>query len=295
MLLVRTVNLILGFAAILVLAGNASAQPTPIAFNSIPHPAAKLNALIGYRSKLIAGNADGIFVSADNGQTWVAQNNRLPSPIQVFELVTLNNLIFAATDKGLWKSDNEAQSWSDATPITLTNQTFKALHIMGSNIFAGTSTSNYTGKIMLSSDFGQSWIDVTPAGSSGLSLYEQVVNFSSVGNTIFALSGNQRLYKSSDNGKSWRVISGWPNIAIATSGPIMYATGIRYATTGRYALRLSSTDLGDSWYEIQNVFGRHLLPEFYSLVVSGTNILFLYNDIVSGGCNPNLSPSVRNS
>lgn len=279
MLSVRTVNLIIWFALLVFAGANALAQSSPItiAWNSIPHPAAKLNTLIGYRSKLIAGNADGIFVSADDGQTWVAQNNGLPSPIQIYQLVSVNNLIFAATDKGIWKSDDEAQSWSDAGAGVLTDRTVQTLHVLGANIFAGTSSgaSNGSGKIMLSSDFGQSWKDV----SAGLPVFDSVLSFSSIGNTILAIIDG-RIFKSSDNGSSWREggrVGPQARLeTIATSGPIMYAIGTYVPGTRTYAAQWSSSDLGESWKLSGDSGGPFLLPKYYNLVVSGSDFLYCY-------------------
>lgn len=276
MLSVRKVNLIFLLATLVFAGANASAQPTPIAFNSIPHPAAKLNTLIGYGSKLIAGNADGVFVSADNGQTWVVQNNGLPSPLQVYQLVTLNNLIFAATDKGIWKSDNEAHSWNDAGAGVLTNQAVSALYILGENIFAGTSSGDASGKVMRSSDYGQSWKDV----SAGLPAVNYIPGFSSVGNTILISFGSQ-LFKSNDYGNSWRRSSSLGLRAIATSGPIIFAIGEYVPAVRTYAARWSSSDLGDSWKLIEDRGGSFLFPSFSSLAVSGSNILFCYEQQAS--------------
>ena len=297
MISARTVNLII-LTAILVFAGaNASAQPTPIAFNSIPHPASKLNTLIGYGSKLIAGNVDGIFVSADNGQTWVAQNDGLPSPIQIYQLVSLNNLIFAATDKGIWKSDNEAQGWSDVGAGVLTNQAVSALYVLGENIFVGTSSptpppgtpGDRSGKLMRSSDFGQSWKQV----NAGLPVFNFVSSISSIGNTILLVIDNYpyALFKSSDNGNSWRRGGEPGNNAklktIATSGPIIFAIGSHTPGARPYAARWSSSDLGDSWKFIEERGGPSYLPVFWSLVVSGSSLFYCYQQSpFSPGSNP---------
>jgi uncharacterized protein (TIGR03437 family) len=276
MLSARTVNLIIWFAILVFASANASAQTPPIGFNSIPHPAAKLNTLIGYRSKLIAGNADGIFVSADNGQMWVAQNSGLPSPIQVTLLVSVNNLIFAATDRGIWKSDNEAQSWSDSGAGVLTNQAVSALYVLGENIFAGTSSGDASGKVMRSSNYGQSWKDV----SAGLPAVNYIPGFSSVGNTILISFGSQ-LFKSTDYGNSWKSGSTLGLRAIATTGPIILAIGDYVPSVRTYAARWSSSDLGDSWKLIEDRGGSFIFPSFSSLVASGSNILFCYEQQAS--------------
>ena len=278
MLSARTVNFI--FLLATFIAGvNASAQPTPIVWNSIPHPAAKLNTLIGYGSKLIASNADGIFVSADNGQTWVAQSNGLPSPIQIYQLVSLNNLIFAVTDKGIWKSDNEAQNWNDFNTGVLSNQTYKSLYVLGENIFVGISLgTSGSGKILLSSDFGQSWNDV----SAGLPVFSNAFIVCSIGNSIFAIinaASGPTLFRSSGNGNSWKKCSapdsGQLN-TIKTSGPIMFAIGTHVPGTRTYAARWFSSDLGDSWNLMDSRGGPFYLPVFSSLVVSGSNLFYCY-------------------
>lgn len=297
MLSLRIFNLIIGLALLVFAGANASAQPSTIAFNSIPHPASKLNTLIGHGSKLIAGNMDGIFVSVDDGQTWVVQNNGLPSPVQVNVLVSVNNLIFAATDKGIWKSNDEAQSWGDAGAGELTNKAVSALYILGENIFAGTSSptpppstpGDLSGKLMRSSDFGQSWKQV----NAGLPVFNFVSSISSIGNTIFVVIDNYpyAIFKSSDNGNSWKA-GGFPGQSgkletIATSGPIIYATGIHVPGTRTYAARWFSLDLGETWNLIDSRGGPFYLPVFSSLVVSGSNLFYCYQQSpFSPGSNP---------
>ena len=71
-----TVRFIKIFAALFIFGfinATATAQQTDTTWTAIGHPDKRLNALIGSGTKLIAGNNDGIFVSADDGQSWTAR------------------------------------------------------------------------------------------------------------------------------------------------------------------------------------------------------------------------------
>jgi uncharacterized protein (TIGR03437 family) len=283
MLSARTVNIIILTAILVFASAKASAQQTTIAWNSIPHPAAKLNTLIGHGSKLIAGNADGIFVSSDNGQTWVVQNNGLPSPLNITELVTVKNLIFANTDKGIWKSDDEAQSWSDFNTGLLATQTNKSIYAVGEKIFVGLiDDTSGSGKLLLSYDYGQNWKVV----SAGLPDFSFFFPLCSVGNILFVgviYSGTLYLFRSSDDGNSWKrcsnltagVYFGRVSI-IKNSGMVLHAIGTYSDAVRSHAARWISSDLGDSWQLVEDHGSPFLVPSFTSLEASGNNVFFCY-------------------
>ena len=250
-----TVRFIKIFAVLFIFGfinATATAQQTDPTWTFIGRSGTRLNALIGSGTKLIAGHNDGIFVSVDDGQSWTASNNGLPSAITIFSLVSLNNNIFAATDKGVWKSDNDAQSWSDANAGILNNQTVQALYVYGANVFAGASrdaTANNTGKVFRSANLGQMWSEV----SNGIPQpFSFVTGFASIGNTIFAKIDSQ-LFRSGDNGNTWSQTKPpsqylYAFSYISTSGPVIFAQG-RYSDDKlqTYSATWTSSDLGDSW------------------------------------------------
>jgi hypothetical protein len=67
-------------------------------------------------STLIAGvipnqnSPVGVYVSTDNGATWTAAGNGLTTPF-TFKLLTLGNLVYAATGSGVFVSSNAGQTW----------------------------------------------------------------------------------------------------------------------------------------------------------------------------------------
>ena len=231
--------------------------------------------MIGSGTKLIAGNNDGIFVSADDGQSWIASNNGLPSAITVLALVSLNNNIFAATDKGIWKSDNDAQSWSDANAGIINNQTVWALYVYGASIFASTSSNtNYynTGKVIRSSNLGQNWSEV----NSGLpQSFSSARSFASIANTIFVLIDGE-LFRSNDNGNTWLKTNTPPTLLrfnfIATSGPVIFAVGTDHPDPRFWSASWTSSDFGDSWNLVRETLDGFYGNAYSSLRVSGTNV-----------------------
>ncbi len=63
----------------------------------------------------------GVFLSTDNGNSWTAVSNGLPSPIGVYSLAIKGDTIFAGTGgDGVFLSDNNGTSWtwvSNGLPI----------------------------------------------------------------------------------------------------------------------------------------------------------------------------------
>ena len=90
-------------------------------------------------SNIFAGTyGSGVFHSTNNGSNWTQVNNGLTSPrLIVSSLAISGNNIFAGTDSGVFLSTNNGTNWTKVND-GLTNISIMALHIYGTNIFAGT-------------------------------------------------------------------------------------------------------------------------------------------------------------
>ncbi len=114
-----------------------------------------------YASELYAGcdaASGALYRSLDGGASWYASNVGL-SGLSVYALAadpTTSGLLYAGTSQGVYKSTNNAGSW---TPLGLSGQAIWAVGVASSSpgtIYAGTSTG-----LGISNDGGLTWKMVT--------------------------------------------------------------------------------------------------------------------------------------
>jgi len=210
----------------------------------------------------------GIFVSADNGNTWNAKNNGLLD--WRVACIKINNYgVFAGTDKeGIFLSTDNGNSWIPKNNGLL-NLSIISIAFYGNAVFVGTaggifrSTNNGSDWVMVSSvfaweilgtggkiyvaaasgvymsnDLGNTWTLLSKVGARG-AVFSIAVNGSSI-----YVGSYEGVYLSTDNGASWGpLFYRWYNPrvkSILTEGNTIYA-GTPY--DGLYR----STDNGNSW------------------------------------------------
>ena len=193
------------------------------------------------------GYGQGVFISTNNGISWVqtSLNN-----ITVNAVAVLGNNVFAGTyNSGVLISTNNGTNW---TPTSLNNITIYALAVNENTIYAGTDI----GSIYYSSNNGINWniISITsqPIYSIGLS-----------GSYIFAGTTGNGIFVSSNNGINWTqtFLTNKSVHSILVSGSNVYA-GL-WGSGGVYL----STNNGSSWTQT-SLNNRSV----WSIVASGNNI-----------------------
>jgi photosystem II stability/assembly factor-like uncharacterized protein len=155
----------------------------------------------------------------------------------------LNDRLFAASEKGLFVSMNNGDTWSNLTFDNVTTQgndnvnCISFLNINSNNVlFIGTET-----KIFSSSDNGITWTNK----STGIATGSSIKSIKQIGTTLFAAyynSGSGGVYVSTDGGNSWAASNtglpaDWVE-CLYTDGATIYA-----GTKGVY----SSSNNGLSW------------------------------------------------
>ncbi len=206
-------------------------------------------------SNIFAGTDGGIFLSTNNGGSWVAKNNGLSGENINCIAVSGSNIFAGSLFNGVFLSTNNGTNWTEVNS-GITNQTVRALAVSGSNIFAGTG-----GGIFLSTDNGENWTEVNN-GLTNQTVYSLAVS----GSDIFAGTNGGGVFLSTNNGANWtEVNNGITNqtvFSLAVSGSNIFA-----GTGGGIFL---STDNGENWTEVNNG-----LPQYYSIssiVANGSNI-----------------------
>ncbi len=179
--------------------------------------------LVANGNNIFAGTNDGIFLSQDNGASWV---NVGLLDTAILSLAVSSNNIFAGTyNDSMFLSLNNGTSWTKS----LSQNNIFTIAIKGSNIFAG----NVNG-IFRSIDNGNSWLKI----DSTILTKSLAIS----GNNIFAGSFGMCLYLSTNNGVSWSRIDTlynyWTIVAVKGDTVIMGKDGCGIYLT---------TDNGNNW------------------------------------------------
>lgn len=218
----------------------------------------------------VAGISSGeVFLSTDNGVSWITVNAGLPSsPVTVLTIKESN--IFAGTPVGPYLSTNNGTSWSPITNPPMYNRWVNAIAFNDSFTFAATSSG-----VFRSTNNGTSWTAV----NNGLT-NDYVRAFAVSGTNLLAGTSYGGIFRSTNNGASWYAI-GLADLTI-NAVAMSVRTG-RTAETNLFAATSGSwnsggiylsTNNGASWTavttHIVDEFG-YIIP-FNALAVLDTNV-----------------------
>ncbi len=150
-----------------------------------------VRSLVYDESKIYSGlYGGGVYVSDNNGITWVRSNDGL-SYFFIRSMVVKEQYIFAGTaSAGVFVSTDQGQSWTAVNGLP--NSTVTAMAELDSFIFAGMYN-----RIYASSDFGQTWF----WRSNGLPA-NSISSFATKDSIIF-VGTSDGFYYSSDYGANW--------------------------------------------------------------------------------------------
>jgi photosystem II stability/assembly factor-like uncharacterized protein len=174
--------------------------------------------------------------SMDNGASWIIDNS-LPWN-HTFGLRVIDNTVFACTDSGVFRSNDNGVSWA-AVNTGLTNTWVYALFKTGDTLFATTRRGEGSG-LFLSADKGDSW---TAAVNNGLE-NASIESFVKSGDMLFA-GTTGGVFRSADNGTSWTAV----NNGLANT----YVSGLAVNSNTIFALYAGvyrSTNNGASWTSV---------------------------------------------
>src|SRR5215813_3715120 len=114
----------------------------------------KITALTTKGDQVFAGTpGSGIFISTDNGGSWVARNQGLPANAEVSALALGDNGVFAGLNNGIYRSTDTGVNWSQLTGGLPMNPNITALEAFGPNVFAGVKGAG----VYMSTDSGATW------------------------------------------------------------------------------------------------------------------------------------------
>ena len=204
----------------------------------------------------------GIFLSVDNGSTWIPVNNGLTDN-NVLSLALNGTNIFAGTvNNGVFLSTNNGANWT-AVNNGLPPANILSLAAIGTDIFAGSNGGN---PIFFSTDTGATWTrdSIGPYGFGSHNAASLTVS----GTNILEGTLGGYVFLSTNGGSTWSEIDndvysglGAPVQALAMSGTNIFAG----TSAGVFYLALP----GPTWVAVNNGL---LNTNVTSLAVSGTNI-----------------------
>jgi hypothetical protein len=172
----------------------------------------QINALTVSGSYIIASTGAGVYISANQGDTWALCNYESAYNPVVF--LNLGNKLLAGGYSGLYVSTDNGLSWSPQNDnfegISLpSTPDIRSLIINGTTLYAGT----YKKGIFSSTDNGETWRAVNDGLGTALQL--NVRTFGSLcvyGNDVFVGTSGQGVFRLIDNNTTWtQEVTGLPS------------------------------------------------------------------------------------
>jgi hypothetical protein len=201
-----------------------------------------------------AAGDEGLYLSTDNGNSWLATNKGLTTK-NARAFATDDSNIYIGTIGGVFLTNSHNLTWY-AKNNGLTDKFILSLGKSGTNIFAGTRDSG----IFLTTNHGANWTKVkngNPAKSANC--------FATIGSNIFVGTDGDGIFLSTNNGNTWTAVNnGLTNtniLSFAISGSTIYAG------TGNGIFL--STNNGINWLAANTGMKT---TEVYSITISGFKI-----------------------
>jgi photosystem II stability/assembly factor-like uncharacterized protein len=204
-----------------------------------------INCITSQGGNIIAGTTDGIYLSSDNGSSWIKSNNGL-SDMFVTTFLTQGTSVLAGTINKIYQSTDNGSSWMHSDN-GIVDTIATGLASNGSAIF----TSFKSCYVYKSTDNGANWISVTNG------IPETSLNCIAARGSNVYTGTYGGVFISTNYGASWtfnEINDSTALITFAFNGSDIFA--------GSFFGIYFSTDNGSNWTQVSN------LKSIYSLVVN---------------------------
>jgi photosystem II stability/assembly factor-like uncharacterized protein len=198
--------------------------------------------IVADKGKLFVGTIcnynkeSGFFVSTDNGNTWISNNNGLTLTEPITKIVYNDSYIYVISilNKVYVSSDN-GESWYSANNFPYGSGGVIDLIVKDGSVIA----CSYFRGIFVSVNNGITWVEAKKG------LTDEYMNFIvSYGDTIYSGTQGSGIFQSTDYGNNWSKL-GMTGLKESIANCIIANDNILYAGT-KDAVFIS-TDYGDSW------------------------------------------------
>ena len=148
--------------------------------------------LVSHGTILVAGTAEGVYISHDKGDHWTT-NSSILSTKYILSLAWKGTHLFAGTiTGGIYRSSDSAATWTQVYTESTTNSIW-SIATKGTTLFAGTNFG-----ILRSVDNGVNWEDIQIRQESTV-VYSLFID----ADMILAGTNFNGIFKSTDDGISW--------------------------------------------------------------------------------------------
>ncbi|MBI1760638.1 MAG: hypothetical protein HYR56_04295 [Acidobacteria bacterium] len=226
----------------------------------------RVNTFAAFNGTLFAGGSGApIFVSTDGGESWEFQVT--PIGAAVYDFVESGGKFYAATlGNGVWRMGANPYLWEKTGTTGLTNQGVYSLASSGNNLFAATDG----GGVYRSTDGGATWTAV----NNGLA-FLRIRNLAVDGmklyaSTAFGANATNEVSVSEDNGQTWKKLGN----GIAADFPAGFTNGVyELAPLGGKLFAAGTSGVlmfdGTKWTQVQ---GGSPTVSFFSIAASGNTL-----------------------
>lgn len=211
---------------------------------------AVVNDIITDDVALYAATNNGIYLAYSPATSWTKYDFGIPANTKVFSLKKAGFIILAGTDKGIYRSTDNGNTWNAANSGLTTGLPFLAVTIQGSTAFA----CQFGKGVYKASNYGDNWVQVY----TGLTDY-MIYKFGVYNANLFAASAGGGMYLSVDGGNVW--IPKNSGLNVHTVNALHYVGSVMYAgTQGGGVYR--SLNLGANWVPRNELLGNTVVYSF---------------------------------
>jgi photosystem II stability/assembly factor-like uncharacterized protein len=201
---------------------------------------------------------DGMYVSTDNGESWIAPDSITGCYLEPqIGLVANGSYVYVTTSYFVWGSSDNGSNWW--LPNGGHNEVTRSLTLCGNYLLAG-----YYSGIFRSGNNGADWIFIPNSIDSSY-----FIGLATSGNSVFATTkhedwGSGKVLMSNDFGYSWT-----EKFSItADYFTEIYISGNNIIANAPNGGMYLSTDLGSTWTQQQSISGSNIMNS----IITGNNI-----------------------
>jgi photosystem II stability/assembly factor-like uncharacterized protein len=220
--------------------------------------------LFAMGTSTFAATNEGVYVTIDNGISWLQRDTGITNPQWAYLQTFCNNNPYIFTGGGdcLFRSSDDGATWAEADSGLLQAGYIHSLVALGDTIIAGTGSGVY-----LSTNDGDYWAPVTsgiPAGTVNC-----LDSVSSGKKTLIFAGTSSGVYLSTDSGRTWTDKNAGLTLDKRVNSLTMYAN--RLIASTNYNGIFTSTNFGASWDSSFSQLPR-ISPNIYSFLVTDSSI-----------------------
>lgn len=216
---------------------------------------------------------DGVYASANNGQSWEIRNVGIPLTSNsigvVRHLISNNNDLIAVADyAGIYKSSDNGATWTQSSGISSTGTygQYQSLAAVGNTIYYANYYAPNSGALLRSTDGGQTFQQVTNLPVTGYSYGIYNAGGTSLVYIVYAAS-QYKILQSPDGGINWTEVGTLQSYPFASA----FHNGVLYIYS--YSGHIyNSNDGGLTWS--QSAYISATINDLVGATVNGADYLF---------------------